>query len=58
MASVVVARVDVGVPVVLIAESVRGCQQMFHDKTLEKSLFFGTMCNSCGRAAALYQGPV
>ena len=51
MASVVIARVDVGVPVVVIAESVCGSQQMFRDEALlEKSLFFCTMCNRCGSA--------
>ena len=40
VASIVVARVDVGVPGVVAAESVRGGQRVFHDEALKKSLFF------------------
>ena len=50
VAAIVVARVDVGVLSVIVAESVRGGQRVFHDEILKKSLFFGTMCVRCSRS--------
>ena len=47
VASIVVARENVGVPDVVIPESVRGGQRVFHDEALKKSLFFDTMCKRC-----------
>ena len=40
---VVVAGVDVDGTVILKAERVSGCEQIFHNETLEHSLFFDTM---------------
>ena len=47
MEAIVVARVDVGIAGVIVAEGVRDSQRVFHDEALKKSLFFGTMCERC-----------
>ena len=46
---VVVASVDVDGTVILKVESVRGCEQFFHDGTLKHSLFSAVAVPMCAR---------